>query len=144
MKNYLGKENEPRIENVNVIGIEIVKGIGKETVTVVIEIETVIGIIIGIMTVTEAEIETEAERGKGSSGIEIEILIGTETEIGKIGLEGMKEIVTGTVIETERGVIAVRVNTRKCLVTETGTEEVLVREVLQDGVEVAEKDLLYL
>ena len=148
MKNCHGKENEPRIENENMIGIEIVRGIGKEIESVIAVIETEIvigkGIVIEIVTGIGAEIETEVESGRENSGIETEIPIGIG--IGMIGLGEMTEIVTGNVTETEieKEVIAVHVNTRKSLVTENGTEAVVVGEVVQGGVQVAENDLLYL
>ena len=127
-RNYLGNEIDPRIESVK--GRENVTGKGKETVTAVIETGIVIGNVTGTETVIGTEVETEIE-------VETERLKGTEIGIGRTGPGEKTGSVRGTVSETEsgKGVVAVHVNIKRCLVRETGiVVGVVVGVVVQDGV----------
>lgn len=115
-RSYLGNEIEPRTESV--IERENVIGTGKESVT------DAIGIGVVIEIETETAIGTEAGT---ETGAETEILTGT----GRIGpgekIGSVRE--TGSETESGKGVVAVHVNIRKCLVV-----EVVVGVVVQGGV----------
>lgn len=129
-RSYLGNEIEPRI--VSVIERENVTGKGKENESVTGVIGT--GIVIGnvIETETVTGIEAGTETGAGT-----ERLIETGTGTGMRGPGEKTGSVKGIENETEseKEVVAVHVNIRKCLVSETGiVVEVVVGVVVQDGV----------